>query len=176
MYFENIASIIYAFNINNDLVVKQLKDITKNVRPLRRVLDNTLFYGDYDIEDGDTPEVIAERLYGNPNLHWVLMLVNEKYDYLEDWAMSEFKLDEFVTLKYGAGNENATHMIYGREHWIGTNGRLIDPPAVPSESLSTRVTNSDYERKLNQEKRRIKVVHPKLISVFVQNLEEAFAE
>lgn len=173
MYFENFNSLIYAFVIKGDVVVKPMLDITKNVRPLQRILDNTLFYGDYDIEDGDTPEVISERIYGNPSLHWVLMLINEKYDYLEDWPMPENKLEDYVTKKYGVGNENATHLIYGREHWINTDGRIVDAPTNP-DSLSIRVTNTDYERDVNEAKRRIRIVHPNLISVFVKDLEEAF--
>lgn len=173
MYFENFNSLIYAFKIKGDIVVKPMLDITTNVRPLQRILENTLFYGNFDVEDGDTPEVIAERIYGDPNLHWVLMLINEKYDYLEDWPMPANKLDEYVSKKYGVGNENATHMIYGREHWINTSGNIVDNPQNP-DSLSIRVSNIDYERKINEEKRRIRIVHPNLISVFVKDLEEAF--
>jgi hypothetical protein len=174
MYFENFKSLIYAFNIKNNLTIKTLKDITQNVRPVKRVMENTLYYGDFDVEDYDTPEIIAERLYGNAELHWVLMLVNEKYDYLEDWPLPEEKLYEYTIAKYGDGNENATHMLYGREHWVNTAGRLIDPPAVPAESLATRVTNIEYERSINEEKRRIRIVHPTLIATFVKDLEEAF--
>ena len=80
MYFDRFPKIIYEFPFTNGSVLRQVTDITVNLRPLRNVLENVVYYEDYDIVDGDTPEIIAERVYKNPELHWVIMLINEKYD------------------------------------------------------------------------------------------------
>jgi Base plate wedge protein 53 len=174
MYFSKFKKIVYAFNFGDELSLRVVRDITSNMRPIQRILENTLYYGDYDIEDNETPEVIAERVYGNPNLHWVLMLVNEKYHYLNDWPIPENKLDEYVTKKYGAGNENSVHMLYGRPHYVSPEGRIVDAPEIPGATLDTAVTNLEYERALNDEKRRIRIVLPNLINIFIKDLEEAF--
>lgn len=171
MYFENLPDIFYAFEIEGRLVLKTVKDITANVRPLKRILEEIVYYEDYDIEGDDTPEIIAERLYGDPQLHWVLMLINEKYNYLEDWPIPDWKLSEYVTKKYGAGNEYATHQIYGRQHWVSPTGRIVDS----TYPLAAAVSNLQYEQDLNEKKRRIRIVNPKLIGTFIANLTEAFS-
>lgn len=169
MYFKNFPEVFYQFDT---LGMRVMRDITANVRPIARILENAVYYDTYDIKSDETPEIISERLYGNPLFHWVLMLVNEKYDYLEDWPMPEWKLEEYITKKYGAGNENDTHIIYGREHYISPTGRIVDS----TYPQSVRVTNDEYERALNDSKRRIKIVSPTLISIFINDLQQAFPE
>ena len=171
MYFENLPDLVYAFVIDGKLVLKTMKDITANVRPLKRILEEVVFYEDYDIGGDDTPEIIAERLYGNPQLHWVLMLVNEKYNYIEDWPIPDWKLSEYVALKYGEGNEYDIHQIYGRDHYVSPTGRIVDS----TFPLATSVTNLEYEQSINDKKRRIRIVHPNLVNIFVTNLNEAFS-
>jgi hypothetical protein len=172
MYFDRFPLLVYAFKIGDELVIRQVRDIVLNVRVIREVLENVVYYEDYDIEDTDTPEIISERIYGNPLLHWVIMLVNEKYDYLEDFPIPEYKFDEYVTAKYGEGNEYDTHKLYGRDHYISPSGRIVDS-TYPN---ATAVSNIEYEREINQAKRRIRIVHPKMIDLFIKNLQEAFAE
>lgn len=167
MYFKNFPQIFYNFD---DLGMRVMRDITANVRPLTKILENAVYYNTYDIKSDETPEIIAERLYGNPLFHWILMLVNEKYDYLEDWPMPEWKLEEYITKKYGAGNENNIHVLFGRPHYITPTGRICES----NYDLATPVTNDTYERELNDAKRHIRVVQPALISVFVKDLQEAF--
>jgi hypothetical protein len=176
MYFSKFKKLQYAFQIGDKLGVRAVTDITANVRPVKRILENTLYYGDYDINDMDTPEVIAERLYGNPELHWILMLVNEKYNYLDDWPMPQNKLDEYITMKYGEGHENDIHLLYGRQHWVDPSGKIVDAPLNPVDSILTPITNTDYERTLNDTKRRIRIVLPNLIGIFIKDLDEAFTK
>lgn len=171
MYFENLPDMLYAFRIDGKLVLKTVKDITANVRPLKRILEQVVYYEDYDIDGDDTPEIIAEKMYGDPLLHWVILLVNEKYNYLEDWPIPDWKMSEYVTLKYGAGNEYDIHQIYGRDHYVSPTGRIVDS----TSPLAEPVTNFQYEQDLNDKKRRIRVVNPKLIEIFVANLTEAFS-
>lgn len=171
MYFKQFPDLYYGFNFNEGYAVKVVKDITFNMRPIKRILDNVMYYSDYTVQDEDTPEIIAERLYGNPELHWVVMLVNEKYHYLNDWPISDSRFNEFVEKKYGVGNNNATHVLHGRLHYENANKIAVDP----DYPLASPVTNEEYERRINDAKRTIRVVNPKLIDVFIRDLQEATA-
>lgn len=172
MYFEAIPQIVYAFPFNSGDNIRIVRDITMNLRPLREVIENMVYYEDYDINDGDTPEIIAERVYGDPKLHWVLMLVNEKFHYLDDFPIPENRMDDYITELYGEGNENSTHQLYGRNHYVSPEGNVVDS----DYPLATEITNTEYERELNQSKRRIRIISPKLINIFVKDLQEAFQE
>jgi hypothetical protein len=169
MYFGEFPSILYQFNIKGKNVLKVVRDITLNVRPLEDILNNIELYNDYDIEDGDTPEVISEKIYGTPFYHWIIMLVNEKYDYTEDYPLSNDKLSTFVTQKYGSGNEYAIHSLYGRPHYEYL-GKVVDSNIPGAAAIS----NFDYEFRLNEAKRRIRVVAPVYINKFSNDLTEAF--
>ena len=170
MYFANFPSIYYGFDFADGYGLRWLQDITLNLRPITQILEKAVYYDMYTIQDEETPEIIAERLYGNPTLHWIIMLVNEKYHYLEDWPISESRFNDYVDAKYGVGHANDIHLLYGRPHYINEKGNVVDstyPLAVP-------VTNEDYERTINDTKRHIKIVNPKLIDVFVKDLQDAF--
>lgn len=160
----------YMFVINGQQTLRTVRDITLSIRPLKEVLSNVTLYDTYAIQDGDTPEIISELLYGTPYYHWIIMLVNEKYDYLNDFPLDNKRLQEYVTAKYGEGNEHAQHYLFGRKHYVSPEGYIVDegkPGAVA-------VTNSEYEFNKNEENRYIKVVNAKYVATFVKDLNEAF--
>lgn len=170
MYFKNFPTLLYPFYINGQVVGKVVKDITLNVRVIKSVLANITLYDEYLMQDGDTPEIIAEKMYKDPNLHWTIMLVNDRYDYINDFPVPDSILEQVVLEKYGAGNRNAIHNLYGRLHYEDAFGNIVDSSAA----FAVPVTNYDYESRLNEEKRSIKLISPDLIHVFVTDIQEAF--
>jgi hypothetical protein len=137
-------------------------DITKNVRLRKDILSNISLYDEYDIKDDETPEIIAEKIYGNANYHWIIMLVNERYNYTDDFPMSYRELEKHVTQKYGAGKEYDTH------HYVDSKGFIVDQ--YNSDKYS--VSNYQYEDDLNESKRRIKIISPNSISLILRNFSE----
>jgi uncharacterized protein YxjI len=106
-----------AYRTEKRLDYTVMRDITQNVRLRTEILGNVTLYDEYDIKEGETPEVIAEKVYGNPNYHWIVMLCNERYNYIDDFPLTQYELDKHITDKYGAGNEYATH------HYVGATGQ-----------------------------------------------------
>lgn len=105
MYFKNFPKFIYDFKYDStdDTKTSVVMDVTRNIRFRRDLLANVTVYDEYDIQDGDTPEIVAERIYGNPEYHWIIMLANERYDYLNDYPLQERDL-----IKYIADEHNPT--------------------------------------------------------------------
>ena len=95
MYFKQFPQIYYDFPQANssDTELQILTDVTTNVRFRKQVLENVTLYDEYDMLEGETPEMVAEKVYGNPELHWVIMLANQRYDYLKDFPMSSRELE-----------------------------------------------------------------------------------
>jgi len=170
MYFQNFPKIYYAFEYRDGMRLQIVRDITLNLRPVKEILENVMYYEDYDIADGDTPEIIAEKLYGDPLLHWVILLTNERYHYLKDFPVPEEFFEEYLANIYGPSGGARTHSLYGRPHYLSPSGRVVDS----NYPLARAVSNREYEAKVNQAKRRIRIVNPRLIGMFVQNLQEAF--
>jgi hypothetical protein len=138
-----------------------LTDITRNIRFRRDILANITVYDYYDVVEGETPEIVAEKIYGNAQYHWIIMLVNERYDYLSDWPLPQTALDLYVTQKYG-NNANAVH------HYENGKGIIVSsdyPSAVP-------ITNANYEAQVNESKRRIKIISVQLLSTILKNFKD----
>jgi hypothetical protein len=148
MYFNNFPAIAYEFNIGDKTTVIAVTDITENVRFRKEILANINLYDEYDIVDGETPEIISEKFYGSPYYHWIVMLVNERYDYINDFPLSQTSLEKYIIDKYGSGNSNSTH------HYENVAGFIVDSDHPQAESIS----NTQYEERINEGKRRIKII------------------
>lgn len=161
MYFKNFPNMIYDFDIGGKDTAIYLRDITRNIRFRRDVLANITVYDEYDIVDNETPEHIAEKLYDNPNYHWIIMLVNEKYDYLNDFPLSYYDLEKHIINSYGT----TMHNIH---HYEDSNGYIVDSTSVGASSI----TNYQYEELLNESKRRIKVVPKSIIEQIITEFKK----
>ena len=172
MYFENMPMIYYDFqDKDGNPVVRILKDITTNIRFIKSELDNISVYDEYDIVDDETPELISTRIYGTPKYHWVIMLMNEIYDYRSDLPLNYNTLSQYVTDKYGAGNEYAIH------HWEAavdtSSGALhIVMPTFPG---ATSVSNFAYEEGINESKRRIRLLSKDVLDAVVKQYSAMFS-
>lgn len=112
MYFSNFPQIVYDFNINGVVDYKVITDISKNIRFRKKVLENIALFDEYDIVEGETPEIISEKIYGTPYYHWVIMIVNERYDYINDFPLTTRELDELIETKYGDRKFHVHHYLY----------------------------------------------------------------
>ena len=78
---------------------------------------NTSVYYKYDVEDGDTPEILAYKIYGSSEKHWVILLMNDIVDPIYDWPLKKQNVIKFVDNKYSA-NANVGQTGY---NWASTN-------------------------------------------------------
>lgn len=115
MYFKDFPSYLYDFNYGNgETKTTVVKDITRNIRFKRDILANISLFDEYDMVDGDTPEIIAEKFYGTPEYHWVVMLANQKYDYISDFPLTEPNLQKHIASWYNP-------VLHSKEWWFENN-------------------------------------------------------
>lgn len=70
--------------------------------------NSTAFYP-YQIQDGDTPEIIAHKYYNDPERHWIVLLFNDIVDPQFDWPLNQNSIIEYINKKYTAnGSSNTT--------------------------------------------------------------------
>ena len=100
MYFMQFPQIFYEFDVGGTIELRPITDITHNVRFRKEVLNNIALYNTYDIKDGETPDIVADIVYGSSQYHWAVMLFNERFDYLKDWPMAQDVLDEYIADTY----------------------------------------------------------------------------
>lgn len=75
-------------------------DILRKVSFFDAIKEETKMAGKYFVNEGETPEIVADKVYGNPDFHWVLLLANNMLNPYQDWAMDINTLDRFIDEKY----------------------------------------------------------------------------
>lgn len=138
MYFDNFNKINYPFLINGKYIETTISDISNNVRLKEKLKSAFTSFNLYTIQDGDTPEIISETLYDTPDYHWILMLLNNKYDYLTDFPIPMPVFDDYCRNKYGYDKLEEIHhcqkevdgktIIISNPIPLGTAPAVVQPP------------------------------------------------
>lgn len=165
MYFKHFPVLYYPVTIGGVKQYAQLKDISINVRFVKEFLSNITLYDLYNIVDGETPEIISEKFYGTPYYHWIIMLVNERYDYVSDLPLTYDRLVQYCAEKYGTDN------IYDTHHYENSEGFIVNS----DYPLATPISNIQYEDRLNENKRTIKIIDKRIIERVVADFVKALA-
>jgi len=166
MYFENFPVITYK--------KKDVTNLLRRVAIRSKVKTNTLFFDTYDVKEGETPEIIADKLYGDSQLHWIIMLVNNIVDRYHEWPMSGNQFLDYVNEKYS--NPSAIHH-YEIEQSSGDTSVKIDIGADNTDyPTATAITNYEYEVSEQDEKRKIRLLDPRFTDDFVTEFKELMKE
>ena len=179
MYFDSFPKIFYdSVGQGNPKVVTNL---LRRVAIRAKVKTNTMLYDTYDVKSGETPEIIADKLYKDPELHWIVMLVNNITDRYHQWPMREQQFNTYLNEKYD--NPDGVHH-YEISQESGDTSTKIEVYA--NEALytgdtdfynsATIVTNREYEEREQDKKRQIRLLDPRYVDEFVDEFEGLIGE
>jgi hypothetical protein len=74
--------------------------------------NSSIFYP-YEIQDGDTPEMIASKYYGSSEKHWIVLLFNNIIDPQYDWPLDQRTLIKYINDKYADNGARHTPFLTG---------------------------------------------------------------
>ena len=172
MYFANFPIIAYDSVGNGEF--KVVTNLLKRVALRSKVKSNTLLFDTYDVKEGETPESIADKLYDDPELHWVILLTNDITDRYHQWPMSSSQFLAFINDKYS--DVDATHH-YEISQTSGDTTIKIDVGTVNTDyPAATLITNFEYEEERQDTLRQIRLLDPIYIEPFVDEYERLIAE
>ena len=97
-FFKNIPNINYDFKSDGKFF--QAKDMFRKVSTWSYLQEGVTGYSYYRITEGERPDVVAARLYGDSTLYWLFFLVNENLQDLSDWPKSNSLFVKFMDRKY----------------------------------------------------------------------------
>ena len=172
MYFANFPLIPYDSVGNGEF--KIVTNLLKRVALRSKVKSNTLLFDTYDVKEGETPESVADKLYDDSELHWVILLTNDITDRYHQWPMSSSQFLAFINDKYS--DVDATHH-YEISQTSGDTTIKIDVGTVNTDHpTAPAVTNFEYEEARQDEVRKIRLLDPIYIEPFVDEYERLIAE
>lgn len=100
-YFNNFPKVDYRMN-GDGAITENATNIFERFGILRSVLSNATSYVLYEIEDGDTPEILAEKMYNDAGAGWIILYANQIIDPQFDWPLSEVNFRSYIAEKYGS--------------------------------------------------------------------------
>lgn len=107
-YFNYFPTTFYN-NSNTSLALDTVTNIIARFSFENTLKENSSVFYPYDIQDGDTPEIIANKYYGSPEKHWIVLMFNDIIDPQYDWPLDQRTLISYINDKYAAnGAANTT--------------------------------------------------------------------
>ena len=177
MYFDSFPIIQYG---STDGTIKTATNLLRRVAIRSKVKTNASLFDTYDVKSGETPEIIADKFYDDPQLHWVIMLVNNVTDRYHDWPMNEQQFSTFVNEKY-SNPDGIHHYEISQESGDTTQKiEVYDPDLISSDTdaytSATAITNREYEESEQDKKRKIRLLDPNFVDKFVDEFKVLMKE
>ncbi len=172
MYFENFPFVLY--DSVGDGNFKVVTNLLKRVAVRSKVKINTALFDTYDVKGGETPEMIADKLYDDPELHWIILLLNDITDRYHQWPQNQNQFLAYINDKYS--NVDATHHYEISQVSGDTTIKIdigTDNTDYPTASV---ITNFEYEEELQDKKRKIRLLDPAYLGAFVAEYEKLMGE
>ena len=191
-YFQELPNILYPSLLPSRNKVESrivVKNIFKRAK-LRTDVDQAITsFNYYDIKEGMRPDMVAQELYDNAELDWVVLISNNITNIRNEWPLSHNDLQEYMLDKYGSEENVAGVHHYETRKIVDEYNRVVIPAGLEvdanfsfkyknySNSIVTvnpvsAITNYQYEVKLNDQKRRIKTLKPTFLSAFISEHRE----
>ena len=174
MYFSSFPIIPY--ESKGDLQFKDVTNLLRRVGMRTKLKTNTFLYDTYDVKEGETPEMIAHKLYGDPELHWIVLLVNEITDRYHQWPMSGMQFLDYINDKYS--NPDGIHHYETAQTSGDTKIKIEVENDVDEDAYTglTPITNREYEQNEQDKKRKIRLVDPSFVEQFVDEFKKLMSE
>ena len=99
LYFESIPKILTP-DVNGDGII--LTNLMTRSEIIPSLLNNPMIFYKYDIQDGDTPEIIADKYYGDSYRYWVVLYANQIMDPQWNWPLTNQQFDAYLINKYSS--------------------------------------------------------------------------
>ena len=186
-YFRELPNINYVSLLkdksrNDERLI--VKNIFKRAKLRSDVDQGITAFEYYDISENMRPDVIAQNIYGDPELDWIILVTNNITNIRDQWPLSNNDLQNYMVEKWGAtGLTNVHH--YETTELKDDNNRILIEAGLQVDGNFTfkvkdktynpvqQVTNQQYEVNRNEEKRRIKILKSEFVSMFITDFRNA---
>ena len=165
-----------------------VKNFFRRVKIREDIQNIITIFNKYIIEEGERPETVADKLYGSPELDWVVLITAGIVNMRDEWPLSDRDIYRFCEQKYGLDELNAVRFYETIEvkdsigRLILPKGKVVDPdfniqdPDNPGFLLTTNpvigISNYEYEVRKNDAKRTIYALKPGYLQQFLDDSRE----
>jgi len=196
-YFRNLPDFEYVNRTGNgnDVAISDystVKNLFKKGKLREDIFQELTFFEKYQISGDDRPDNVANEVYNDPTLDWVVLTSNNILNIQTEWPMPQATFDAFLLEKYG----NYDTLYNGIHHYESNQVKnsqdvVIFPKGVrvgaaqsvsyfdffkdvqvTVSNVSSPITNYEHEEKINNDKRNIFLLKPQYLNIVFDDLEE----
>ena len=214
-YFRELPNIAYQSpllhkNSSRDYLL--IKNIFRRTKLYDFLENNVSLLDKFTIGDGDRPDTVAELMYGDPSLDYIIILVAGITNIIDEWPLQDYQVYDFALQKYGSEEKMNEIKYYETLEIVDDQNRQIVPPnlivdvdfkvdgtvnkfpsstrytlksltgnrqlddkdefTVTTDNIARAVTNLEYEYTINEEKRKIDILKPGYLQLFINDLRD----
>jgi len=160
-YFKRFPKTFYTRdNYTNDF--EFVTNIMVRIKLFDTVLDDASAFYKYTVQDGERPDTVAHKYYGDSKYAWVINLTNNYIDPLFEWPLNDEELNAYIKSEYGSIEKAKSEKRYYYKH---LNGRKFIVDSL--QSFDSTLDSYTFEVEENEKRRAIKI----LDRVYIPQLE-----
>ena len=190
-FFRELPNVEYLSPLsdrNSSLDYIKVKNLFRRVKIRDDLKKYFTIFDRITIKDGFRPDQVAEQMYEQSDLDWVVLITAGIVNVNNEWPLNSRELYEFSVNKYGA-NLNATKHYETievkdiRNRLIVPAGNIVDEdfsipnPSNPLTDLTGNairigISNYEYETRVNEKKREIDLLKPEYLQQFLKYMRK----
>ena len=191
-YFSQLPDFEYVSRLPDARISDYIpvKNLFKKGKLREDIIEQTAVFTKYKIKGDDRPDNVAQELYGDPDLDWVILASNNILNVYDEWPMTQRNFENYLLEKYGTYEQmNAVHH-YETTEVKNTQGAVITAAGLQVDSdfsvtyydaleegyntkyPVTSVTNYDFEQKIQDDRRNIFTLKPRYLNIAKDDLKE----
>ena len=163
------------------------KNFFRRYKVNENVFQYATFFKKYTIKDGERPETVAEKIYGNQFYDWVILLTNNMVNAQYDWPRSNYEMykiveeefdDPYSEISHYEIKETIGHYQAGlrvdKTFYDGTHKLNIDGSVQikNGNEIASPITVAEYYQNENEKKREIYLLKPRYLESFVKDFKK----
>lgn len=173
-------------NSSRDLI--RVKNLFKRGKIREDFFENTVAFYQYTVTGDDRPDNVAEEVYDNINLDWIVLLSNNILNIRDEWPMSQFDFQRYLDNKYDAVQLSQIHHYETKEIRNSDDILLLQSGLVVDSDFTFKYTDTingyqaindvtsvsvfQHETQKNDDKRSIYLLRPEYVSIVMDDMRE----
>ena len=169
----------------------RVKNLFKRTKVNETIFGDLTNFTKYKIIGNERPDQVAFKIYGDSNLDWLVMLTNNILTYQDEWPLQDNAFYNYLLAKYGTEEKLLEVHHYETQEVKSSLGVTIVPKglevpstysvtfyddgAMKTESLIDTITNYEYERKIQDDRRNIFLLKTQYLGLALETMEEVLA-
>ena len=194
-YFSNLTEFLYVNRTKegrSEGDYSIVKNFFKRVRLRDDIFQDLTFFTKFTVAGDDRPDNVANTVYDDPSLDWVILLSNNIVNVQSEWPLGQAAFNTYITEKYGdettlysgihhyesrevQANDGTIIIPSGQRVSIGQSVSFFDEDSsqqIVRTDVAMPITNYAFEEKLNDEKRNIFVLKPIYLNIVFDDINQ----